>query len=61
MRSRRLVSLYREFSITMLKVLVDLDYRHSVLEQNRVATEMRQWHDEQFTVSPGQLHQYTYL
>ena len=61
MRSRRLVSLYREFSIAILKVLVDLDYRHSVLEQNRVAAEMRQWHDEQLPVSPRQLHQYTYL
>ena len=61
MRSRRLVSLYREFPITILYVLVDRDYRHSVLEQNRIATEMRQWHDEQLTVSPRQLHKYIYL
>jgi hypothetical protein len=40
----------------ILQVLVDRDYRQSVLEQNRVTTEMRQWHEEQLTVRAKEFH-----
>jgi hypothetical protein len=45
--------IYRIYTI-ILRVLADRDYRQSVLDQNRVTTEMRQWHEEKLSVSTRQ-------